>query len=635
MATHLQSFAHPFRITLASAIVLLLGLVLASSAAEPPRNNLVVELRQPATAPRITALAVDVRAADIKEPIRAQIRRGKEGLIDAIYIPPGKAREIQVVGLDDKGRVLYQGVSTADIGSKSPVSLVVALSPREGGEPIAVSIATYTIKIEQSSGRKGELKLRASVYDANGNLAHLTPDDYNWGSNGPSPWDSRFQFPHGRDVTIPGSTSPQTMLPLCPFGTTTITICARNVCRPLKICVDPVVAVSAGQAHTCALTDSGSVLCWGDNTDGQLGSAQTTGCGSLTSEPYCTPTPTRITCTAGSPCTFKQISAGQRHTCAVDTNDQLFCWGSNSSQQLGVPAVMGFTATPTRVTTMALAVAAGDGFTCALTHNAGGHRLVECWGANDFGQTMRPLTAPTGEQYPGPTIVRGDVNPIPIPTVVTFMETKLIVAGSHHACYVTTDGWMQCWGDNNVQQVSNTRPITVAPITGSPFPGAFTCGTCTITPVTVAGALHAGGLGSPLDVAGAGGETTCASFTGFDTTCWGSHPVSLPSPIVVKSIDAGADHVCAVTGTNTICWGRGDWGQLGNGTSGNLITPFSMPTPVTVLTPSVFTQVSAGGVHTCAVTTGGTVSCWGRNSEGQLGTGTFGSQVTTPVASLL
>jgi alpha-tubulin suppressor-like RCC1 family protein len=634
MASLLRSFAHPSRIALVPATLLSIGLTVASSAAEPSRNNLVVELRQPETAPGIATLAVEVRAPDIKEPIKAQIRRGKEGLSGAIYISPGKAREIHVVGLDGEGRVLYRGVSTADISSKSPVSVVVALSPRGGGEPIAVSIATYSIKIEQSREPKGELKLRARVYEANGNLAHLTPDDYNWGSHGPSPWDSRFQFPRGPEVTLPGSTEPQTPVALCPLGWTTVTICVRNVCRPLRTCADPVVAVSAGQAHTCALTSSGSALCWGDNTDGQLGSAQRTGCGPLSSEPFCTPTPTRVTCPAGSPCTFKQISAGQHHTCAVDTNEQLFCWGSNSSQQLGVPSVRRFTATPTLVTTMALAVAAGDSFTCAITHNAASHRLLQCWGANDLGQTMRPLTAPTGEQYPGPTIVRGDVNPIPTPTPVTYTESKLLVAGSRHACLVTHDGWMQCWGDNNLQQVSNTYPIAVAPITGSPFPGSFNCGTCTITPVTVAGALYSGGLGSPLDVAGAGGETTCASFTGFDTTCWGSHPVSLPWPVVVKSIDAGSDHVCAVTETSTICWGRGDWGQLGNGTSGNLITPFSMPTPVTVLTASVFTQVSAGGTHTCAVTTGGNVSCWGRNAEGQLGTGTYGGQVTAPVASL-
>ena len=635
MAIRVQLLAKAFRVALTSVTLLAIGSTAGARADEPPRHNLVIELRQPELAPGLATLAVEVRAPDLKEPVSVQLSRSDGGVTGAIYLPPGKARVIELAGLDEKGRVLYRGVSTDDIASKVPVSLVIALSPLEGGEPLAVSFSTFQIKVEQSAGHKGAIQLRASVYDADGNLAHLTPDDYNWGAQGPVPWDPKFQFPHGPVLNIPGPSSGTVPIKICPLGTTTVSVCTPKGCRNVRICADPVVAVSAGLSHTCALTNGGAVLCWGDNTDGQLGSARVAGCGLLSSESFCTATPTRIACPAGSSCVFKQVSAGHRHTCAIDTNEQLFCWGSNANQELGVPAVSGSTTTPTRVTTMAIAVAAGDGFTCAITHNVGNKRQVQCWGANDFGQTAQPLTAPTGEQFPGPTIVLSPVNPIPTPALASLLEDKLILAGRRHTCAVTNDGWMQCWGNNDVQQVSNTLPITVAPIAGSPFTGAFNCGTCTITPVTVAGALFAGVGRSPLDVAGAGGDTTCASFTGGSTTCWGSHPVSLPSTVTIRSIDAGDDHVCAVTGTDTICWGRGDWGQLGNGMSGNLITPFLMPTPVTVLTTSVFTQVSAGGTHTCAVTTGGNVSCWGRNTDGQLGTGTFGTQVTTPVASLL
>jgi hypothetical protein len=76
------------------------------------------------------------------------------------------------------------------------------------------------------------------------------------------------------------------------------------------------------------------------------------------------------------------------------------------------------------------------------------------------------------------------------------------------------------------------QPITVAKFTADPTstaqPILHNCGTCTITPVTVFGALVSGASGSPLDVAGAGGETTCASLTGSASACWGEHPVSFP-----------------------------------------------------------------------------------------------------------
>jgi alpha-tubulin suppressor-like RCC1 family protein len=98
----------------------------------------------------------------------------------------------------------------------------------------------------------------------------------------------------------------------------------------------------------------------------------------------------------------------------------------------------------------------------------------------------------------------------------------------------------------------------------------------------------------------------------------------------VTSIDAGATHACAVTSIGTQCWGDGNVGQLGDGRS-SAFGGISAPTPGTVITSATYTQVSAGGTHTCAVTTDGHVHCWGRNAEGQLGTGSFVTVIATPV----
>jgi alpha-tubulin suppressor-like RCC1 family protein len=90
-----------------------------------------------------------------------------------------------------------------------------------------------------------------------------------------------------------------------------------------------------------------------------------------------------------------------------------------------------------------------------------------------------------------------------------------------------------------------------------------------------------------------------------------------------------------VTSTDSQCWGDNDWGQIGNGQAGDKLTRLIQASPVAVSTTTVFTQLAGGGTHTCGLTTTGTVQCWGRGLEGQLGTGAFMYQSVVPANSLL
>ena len=93
------------------------------------------------------------------------------------------------------------------------------------------------------------------------------------------------------------------------------------------------------------------------------------------------------------------------------------------------------------------------------------------------------------------------------------------------------------------------------------------------------------------------------------------------------SVSAGTFHTCGVdTSGAAFCWGDNSGGKLGDGTT----TP-SSNTPVAVSGGLTFAAVSAGGNHTCGLTTSGAVHCWGRNREGQLGDAT-NTQRNTPVA---
>jgi alpha-tubulin suppressor-like RCC1 family protein len=193
-----------------------------------------------------------------------------------------------------------------------------------------------------------------------------------------------------------------------------------------------------------------------------------------------------------------------------------------------------------------------------------------------------------------------------------------VSAGGSHSCAVTTAGAVKCWGWNVYGELGN--------------------GTTTIstTPVDVVG------LGSGVASVSAGFNYSCAVTTAGAVKCWGRNDygelgdgttttsTTTPVDVVglgsgVASVSAGFDHSCAVTTGGAVkCWGNNGWGVLGDGTTTSSTTPVGV-----VGLGSGAASVSAGG-NTCAVTTAGAVKCWGWNFYGDLGDGTTTSS-TTPV----
>jgi len=399
-----------------------------------------------------------------------------------------------------------------------------------------------------------------------------------------------------------------------------------------------VIAIAAGLYHTCALTAAGVVVCWGDNDDGQLGDGTTTNRW----------TPVDV---SGLTSGVTAITGGGNHTCALTAAGGVKCWGYNGSGQLG-DGTTTRRLTPTDVSGLdsgVTAIAAGGSHTCALTA-AGG---VKCWGGNYYGQlgdgtTTRRLT----------------------PADVSGLDSGVtaITAGGRHTCALTAAGGVKCWGNNSGGQlggrIANYRPwpADVSNLTSGVIALSAGNPTCALTAaggVKCWGYNEYGQLGdgtttdrlTPVDVPGlasgvtalaAGENHTCALTTAGGVKCWGENYYGQlgdgttdhqTTPVAVSGLDSGITaitagdmHTCALTAAGGVkCWGNNGSGQLGDGTATNRWTP------VDVGDLSGVTAITAGWYHTCALTTAGGVKCWGHNGYGQLGDGTATDQ-WTPVA---
>ena len=296
---------------------------------------------------------------------------------------------------------------------------------------------------------------------------------------------------------------------------------------------------------------------------------------------------------------FTDVSAGMGHTCAVTTAGGVKCWGSGTDGRLGTGNTTSYSY-PVDVVGLSSvkAVAGSYDHTCALTTSGG----VKCWGANDLGQLGN------GNNTDSPT---------PVNVIGLGNGVVAISAGrgqnNGHTCALMDDGRVKCWGSNSAGQLGDgtktdrNTPVYVDGLTRVAQISAGNTHTCSVTEAGVAqcwGSNSSGRLGD---------GTSKASLTPVDV-------VGMPSGVAM--ISAGRDHSCAVTNAGAAyCWGRGSYGQLGNGeTLGSLL-----PAGVTGLGSGV-AQIDAGHgsgyEQTCALTTSGGVKCWGRNTSGVLGDGT-------------
>ncbi len=351
------------------------------------------------------------------------------------------------------------------------------------------------------------------------------------------------------------------------------------------------LSVSSGDFHTCAVKSDGTVWCWGDNTSGELGNG-------VPGVDFFTAQEVAVISNA------LEVSAGGAHTCARLNDGRITCWGAGGSGQLGNGLTADIAVPISRDTgiTTAIDVSAGEAHTCAVKTD----NTVWCWGNNASGQL--------GDGTQNNTRLS--------PVQVSGINNAIAVsAGGNHTCALLTGGTVWCWGDNSFGQLGNSSTPQITPLPNSSTPvltsiityvlalsaGAnHTCAVNNVGTVYCWGDDSSGQVGSPWNVIG----------TSFSTS-----PLTVNLGNSAIGVTAGLGHSCAVISDGTIkCWGDGGAGQLGSGGFPILTPSFSVPI-LPVINMSTATQVDAGGSHTCARLSDNRVQCWGDNTSGQLGDG--------------
>jgi len=358
--------------------------------------------------------------------------------------------------------------------------------------------------------------------------------------------------------------------------------------------------MAAGSGHTCIVNEDGEAYCWGQNYDGQLGNAETADDYDDFSEIVAVDTNGVLN---GKK--LNTISAGAVHTCAVDVEGKIYCWGRGSNGQLGngteedssVPVAVD---TSKISTSKFIKISTGYYHTCALDEE----KRIYCWG---YG---------CGIDEDSSIPVAIDMEGILKDKKISFFSNK---------CVLDEDGRAYCWGRGSNGQLGNgTEEDSLVPVA-----------------VDTSGVLN----GKKLTSISGGRQYRCALDNEGSVYCWGkskygqlgdlkTQESSVPIKVdfnkkgdlygkKVTEISAGGGACVIDEKKKVYCWGVDDYDYFFN------------PIPTEIDSGEIennFSYVSASSDYACAINSDGKAYCWGYGSNGQLGNGeTENSNVPIPV----
>ena len=192
-----------------------------------------------------------------------------------------------------------------------------------------------------------------------------------------------------------------------------------------------VKSISLGEAHSCVIASDNNTYCWGWNSSGQMGD------NTLTGKAY----PVAVVTGALGGKTVKSISAGARHTCVIASDDFAYCWGANGSGQVGDNSTS-TRLSPAAVVTGALggktvkSISAGGVSTCVIASDD----YAYCWGFNTYGNLGNNST--TQSLVP----VEVDRSGVLSGKTIKSLYSGKLYSGYYYSCAIATDNRGYCWG---------------------------------------------------------------------------------------------------------------------------------------------------------------------------------------------
>ncbi len=397
-------------------------------------------------------------------------------------------------------------------------------------------------------------------------------------------------------------------------GTTT----QRNA--PVASIVGMPTALVAGGNHSLALDANGRAYAWGPGGDGQIGDGSTSNAN----------TPVGVS-TSGvlSGKSLISVAGGDWYSLALDSAGVIYAWGQNTNGQLGdnsttsrdEPVVVTTAGTPMAGKTI-VAIAAGGGHSLALDTDG----QVYAWGSNSWGQLGYGV-APDSSV---PVAVDTAGTPMAGKKIIA------IAAGSSHSLAMDADGRLYAWGNGSDGRLGDgastqrTKPVAVV-TAGTPMDGkaiaAISAGDDFSLALDAAGDAYAWGSGSS-------GQLGRGSITSSNVPVAVTKAGTSLAGKTIASVSAGSYHALALATDGTVhAWGNGGNGRLGNGGTVQSNLAVAVTAAGTPMESKTIAAIGAGNSHSLAIDTDGITYTWGQGSWGRLGDGAA-ADATTPVVAL-
>ena len=402
----------------------------------------------------------------------------------------------------------------------------------------------------------------------------------------------------------------------------------------------PVVDFGVGSHHTCALLASGTLTCWGHRGNSAIGDGVTTNGNAPV-------TTVRLDASSSTFRTPSDLIVGPYQNCALFDHGGFGCWGYNGNGVLGlghtsnrgtivdhpigrpIPSeevrfwngtrsgylpfgdeVERFTIHPPLPTGLEFDPSSGSiHYDGSRTSHSLSHRID----LQSDGQSHSiNLTVSIEDRRPSSREALHALGDIGLVSASDDPSLASLEAGDDHVCMTSASGRLQCWGESEFGRLGMSTSDLGVPTTPT-HPdhqdviqvASAELHTCTLSAI---GMVHCFGEGEDFRISGGTDDST------------NPREVPLGDHGGVLQLASGWSHSCVLLEDGSLrCWGANDHGQLGDGSTSDRGTPVAVQMP----TGTRATSVMVGDGFSCALVANGTVMCWGRNEQGQLGDGTF------------